>query len=91
MKITKSKLKQIIKEELGSVMAEAAATDEEHMAEMVIAIATDAGILDKLRGLDDVDLTDAVENLMSGATGSGDESPDDVAPIVKRLLDGETL
>ena len=36
MKITKTQLKQIIKEELGNVMAEAATTDLEHEAELVI-------------------------------------------------------
>ena len=36
MKITKTQLKQIIKEELGSVMGEAASTDVEHEAELVI-------------------------------------------------------
>jgi len=44
MKITKSQLKQIIKEELGSVMAEAATTDEEHEAELVIEKAKAEGI-----------------------------------------------
>jgi len=36
MKITKTQLKQIIKEELENVMGEAASTDVEHEAELVI-------------------------------------------------------
>jgi|2_EtaG_2_1085320.scaffolds.fasta_scaffold52858_2 hypothetical protein len=92
MKITKAKLKQIIKEELESVMGEAATTDEEQMAEMVYANARDQGILDELRDLeDDEDFVDAVASLMYDAVGSGKESPRDVAPIVRRLLNGETL
>ena len=91
MKITKTQLKQIIKEELENVMGEAATTDDEHMAEMVYAIARDKGILDELRGRAGEDFEDAVESLMGDAVGSGEESPYDVAPIVRRLLNGETL
>ncbi len=92
MKITKTQLKQIIKEELENVMGEAATTDDEHMAEMVYAIARDKGILDKLHGLEDREkFEDEVQSLMYDAVGSGEESPYDVAPIVRRLLNGETL
>jgi|21_taG_2_1085346.scaffolds.fasta_scaffold17824_2 hypothetical protein len=85
-------LKQMIKEELENVMGEAATTDDEHMAEMVYAIARDKGILDKLRRLEDGEkFEDAVESLMGDAVGSGEESPYDVAPIVRQLLNGETL
>jgi Arc/MetJ-type ribon-helix-helix transcriptional regulator len=92
MKITKTQLKQIIKEELESVMGEAATTDDEHMAEMVYANASEA-LRHTLRGLEDgsFEFEEAVQSLMDNAVGSGEESASDVAPIVRRLLNGETL
>ena len=89
--LNRKQLKQMIKEELENVMGEAATTDDEHMAVMVYANASEA-LRRTLRGLEDgEDFEEAVQSLMDNAVGSGEESASDVAPIVRRLLNGETL